>query len=738
MADTKLDTSSWGDPETIPAANQATKDPRADWGEPEELSLNAFDELTGEDIPLQFSGTSPNTAMNKTPLTALDRFKLSMGNEAGNIQYLKERFEDVQPILDKKGKPSKELAVLKEGKWHRVDPINGEIADPWEKAKEYAMDLTADAGPIGMALGAGAAIAAAPAALAAAGMTGAAATAGTIAGAAGSVGGAAAIAGATAAVRTSLGRVIGTYDATPAEQAWDIGFETLMNAAGQKFMLGVKPTASKVADKLAPLAAKFRDTVDDLTPDMIKSGASAVLNSPKNMFKHVMAAYSVGVDNFDMMVKHPFKVGALMKSVDSKVGGNVALYHDEIVKNQLNQVQNIASNSRSILSQIYGSMRNKILDSVDDKFVANLDDAVYSTYSDAVSKGFGKIVLDNGKELVGKDAAEHLALKGLHGAQFKLLSQKEMANAIKQGAELGDDLGVLAADTAAYKVVSEYYKSIGTFVGGASRTGKAGAKALLDFKKTASELSWSFSNSEKAQAVAGVKRIIDNSRTSIDKSIRQGLDRSGAGKAFDKMNATYSNLNKEFAPLLTAHQRYLKSGDQKVFESLLGSFLARPGKQASKRFAVDAAIDAAEEHGLKAISRNLANSKQMVQIGEAAKAFNPLKSSQMKADGLAASQAGMMAFAATSANMPLMLAVGGMQVLRQPGVAKSAAALTQGMAKGQQWLATQSPQMVDRFLSDPKAMQMFTNSIFSGPLQREQTEGMLMNMVQPPSQEPMQ
>ncbi len=681
-------------------------------------SETAIDDLTGEDIPDAFGGSSPLTAMNKSPLSALDRFKLSLGNEAGNLDYLKKRFGEVAPIPGKDGKPSKEIAVRENGKWHRIDPINGEISDPWERAKEYASDA-ADLGPIGLAIG----------------LPAAAVAAGASAPALATVGGAAAIGAGTAALRTSLGRIVGTYDATPAEQAWDIGFESLLNAAGTKVLAGVKPTAGWVAKRLGPLAEKFKDVVGDATPNAVKNGAEALANSPKAIFKNIMGGYSVGIDNFDTAVQHYPKVRALMESVEGMVGkGQPGLYHDRITEQQIGHVQEIAQNSRSMLSTIYGSMKNKILDKVDDNFSANLDDALHSTFTDALSKGFGKIQTPKG-DLVGSEAAEYIAKNGIKGAKFSLLSQKEMANAVKAGAELGDDLGILASDPKAYAVVKDYYNSIGTFAGGEARTGKAAAKALLDFKKVSSELSYSFANSEKAQSVAGVKRIIDTSRVAIDKSIRSGLEQSGAGAQFDKLNATYSNLSKEFAPLLAANERYAASKDMKVYEGLLGGFLARPGKQVSKKMAVDAAIDAAEEYGLKGISHNLKNAKTMVQVGEAAKAFNPIKSGQVKADALGLGQAGMMMWAVQTGRPEIIVAAAGTQVLRSPTTAKAGIALTQSMFKGQQFLTKQTPQMLDKFLSDPKAMGMFTNAIIQAPIVREQAEAALNGQIQQAEQQ---
>jgi hypothetical protein len=729
MADNNED---WQD---VPLDSSAQAPSADGW---EDVSLNHIDEISGEEVPVEFSGNSPETAINKSPLSAMDRLKLSMGNEAGNIGYLQEKFEDVKPITGPDGQPTKELAVLNAGKWHRVDPGTGEITDPWKLAKQYvkspstlvsdaaslageymenpaelAGDL-ADMGPIGL----GTAVAASPA-------VGALGAAGT------GVAGIAAAAGAgTAMLRTSLGRIVGTYDATPVEQTWDVAFETLMNAGAAKVIdAGVKPSAKYVASKIDDLAAKFKDVV----PDSVKGAAEAVANSPKAMFKKIFAGLSVGEDNFDTAVQNPAALKAVMNNTHAKAGNNVSLYHDEITGQQVGEIRTIAENAQGIMSQIYGKMKTKILDSVSPNFTANLDDVIQESYKKSIKSGFGRIIVGEGsaeRVLTGTVAEEYMAKMGMKGARFDLLSQKEMTGLIKDGAALGDELGFLAQDKEAYGLIRDFYNRLSVFRNAKSLSGREAAERLLDFKKVGSDIARALSESEKAQALPGVKRILDEARNGMDNKIFSQIKDSGAGEGFKALNQTYSQLSEEFAPLNSAVRQFKKSQDTKVFEGLLNKFLSRPGKNSSQKFAIDAAIDAAESNELGFLANTLKGAKTRIQVGEAAKAFNPLNPSGMKSGTFRASMGLWAAQQAVTGNPTMAVALAGGAMLSSPATAKAGVALTQGLMKGQQYLANLPKSQLAKFLDSPEAVAMYTNAVLQVPVIRSEVQGQLNSVIE--------
>jgi hypothetical protein len=561
---------------------------------------------------------------------------------------------------------------------------------------------------------------------------------------------------ASAAVRTSLGRIVGTYEATPAEQAWDIGFETLLNTAGVKIIAGVKPSAKWVAGRLDKVHQAFKDTIPGVA-GVEAAAKGAFIDMPKNVLKKIFAGYSVGIDNFDTFLENPNATKGMMNALHSKAGQNVAAYHDEGTRMQLKMIANIAENARGSLTKIYGAMRNKLLSEVPEDFAANLDKPIFSAYSDAISKGFGKIVVrtpdrvsvgardyltgqltqtvtkGGTKELVGDEAIEYLAKNGTKGVRFQLLSKQELANKLSNGDISGP--GEMVVDDAAYAALDNFYKQIGQFAGGANRTGRKGAQALLDFKKISTDLSYQLAQQENVKSSFVFKQVIDQARHTMDKSVRAELQRAGVSKNFDKLNSTYARLSDQFAPLLKAHA---KAQTEMDYQPLLSTFLSRPGKSVGARFAVDDLIDTANEYGLKEVSEEVSKGKLNIQIVEAAKAFNPLKPGQLKADGLGATQAGVLSYAALSANPALLGAAIGMQVLRSPRTARGAVVTTNALYQGQQMLSGMTEKQLNAFLSKPQAINSFVTGITSSPLVYMKAEGELNQLIEGARQQQLQ
>lgn len=161
---------------------------------------------------------TPQTALeNDTPVDVLDRLKLAFGNAKGGVNYLKNKFEDA--TVNEDGK----LLVKDKGVWQAVDPEGITRGDGWSFSEVIGdlADISRDV------LMGGAQLAGAAAAGAGTLGTGAAA---------GAVGAAAAASAASAAV----GRIIGTYDATPEEVVKDVAMDTLLAAAGETVALGAK------------------------------------------------------------------------------------------------------------------------------------------------------------------------------------------------------------------------------------------------------------------------------------------------------------------------------------------------------------------------------------------------------------------------------------------------------------------------------------------------------------------
>lgn len=715
---------------------------------PAKGSMEAFlnegqetDPLTGAPVPIPVAGHTPETALNRSIVSAQDRLALSFGTTSGNIEYLKRRFDGVSPILDNNGQPTKNLAVLKDKKWYRVDPENGEVpTDGWERTREYlkdAVDFAPEAIGLGTAMAANALIAAPAAGLIA--MSGGAAAPGVIGGI---VAADAAITGAVSAgLRTSLGRIIGTYDASPEEQAWDMGFESLLNLGGVKVAAGVKPTAKWTAGKLDAMKEAFKDTMPktaevlgELGGKAVRAGEVAV--SPaigaKNMLKKMLTSGTVGENNFDIMMENTARQKAMMNRLYEISKGKQfekVVYHDEGTKIQVKDIKDTADTIREDLSSIYDTMRNKILAQTPKNYSVNLEDPVRESYNKALSNGIGKLLVNEGDkqlELTGAAAVERLAQKGFKNAEFQLFSQAELANRIKRGASLDKGVGALSVDKEAHQLLSEYYKDLGQFVGGESRTGINGAKDLLDFKKVATDMSYKLAGTSAVQSAPAVKMLVDESRTAIDNSIMNSFSPHKLDTQFVDLNETYSNLSKGFYPFLDARKRYMSSGDPKIYEGLLNNFLSRPGKNPGARSAIDDAIAAADEHGLKEIADRLRDKKLNIQIVESAKAFNPINPGEVKRQNLSYAKALAYGAAAWSHDPKAIAIAAFLEATSNP---KTAQAAVYGLSQGQAMLSKMSPREIGNFLSNPDAMNKFSQAIIQAPFIREQAEQQVNNYV---------
>ncbi len=209
----------------------------------------------------------------------------------------------------------------------------------------------------------------------------------------------------------------------------------------------------------------------------------------------------------------------------------------------------------------------------------------------------------------------------------------------------------------------------------------------------------------------------------MDNSVYSELKRAGQHEAFDKLNSTYGRLSDQFAPLLKAQS---KASTDMDYIPLLNTFLSRPGKTPGARFAVDDLIETANEYGLSKLAKQAASDKLDIQVVEAAKAFNPIKPGQIKADAVGVSQLGLGMWAALSMHPAMIGAIAGAQMLRQPQTARYVAA---PLYRAQQVVSNMTKKELNLFLSDPRAMNTFMTGATAAPLQSLSTKMQLDQMI---------
>ena len=200
---------------------------------PDEILQRYVDTATLEARPNYADGSNPNKAIPKAIDGATwNRIKLSFGNKSPEqtVKYLEADYGVGNVTQSKSG--AIVVKNKKDGAWYQLDPEGGGQGDFVDRALERTRDILADNADIAASIGVGIATAGAAAPLAA-GLTGLAAVGG-----AGAVGAASGAGGAMG--RILMGRLVGTYDATPEQMARDIGVETLLGMAGGAFVPGVK------------------------------------------------------------------------------------------------------------------------------------------------------------------------------------------------------------------------------------------------------------------------------------------------------------------------------------------------------------------------------------------------------------------------------------------------------------------------------------------------------------------
>jgi hypothetical protein len=188
---------------------------------------------------------TPDNPVERSPVGLMDRLKLSMGNAKGQLAYLKNNYQDAQ--LRENG----DLIVKDKGAWYTVDPRGLGDGTGWDIAKELVGDV--------LDLGKDAVTTAGQVAGSAVGVAG---------GAPGMVAGAAAGGGLASGATIALGRILGTYDATPQEMARDVALDTLLSAGGEAVALGAKaaivPAAKKALAGLNKAAPEVKSMVTSL------------------------------------------------------------------------------------------------------------------------------------------------------------------------------------------------------------------------------------------------------------------------------------------------------------------------------------------------------------------------------------------------------------------------------------------------------------------------------------------
>lgn len=439
------------------------------------------DEMDGEFLPSYADGSSPDAPVNKSPLSITDRLALTTGNKVGNLRYLKNQYGDAK--LDKHGN----YTVLKDGAWYRADANGLGDGDAWERTKELIKD-TADLADIALATGGAMGGAAAGAA---AGM-GVASGPGSVAGAA--LGGAAA-----EGVRSSLGRLIGTYDATPEEQVKDIGWEGLLAMGGQTVALGAKPVLGMMKASME----NFAKSASNVGKEMSSGLWAQLTGQPRWALRRAMDAPADVLDKAQEAIKLIPRGASPVDAID-------------VIQGTQNTIlEAMAGEADQALKSQYKKELGNLVSKVPQDFSADVKTMVNETKIALHDAGYGKIVGTPGKEkFIPMSSAEIAQKMGVPEAQVPKIIGPDTREALNKVA------GIL-----------NEYSSFGTL------SGKVGAAKTVELKRAIGE---SFQDLIGSEVPASIKQVVLTAKKSLEEGIGKAFTAHGVGEDYIRMNAQYA------------------------------------------------------------------------------------------------------------------------------------------------------------------------------------------------------
>lgn len=394
-------------------------------GRDPESQIKSLDELN-----IQFN--TPKDAVPISPSSLAERFKLKAGayTTSGLMKKLKNEYEAVNYDEDKG------IVVKENGVWRTFDPgliQSLSSGDPWEITKEIGKDIAEFAPGFAARAGAGAVGAAKGAAIGS--------VAGPVGSIAGAIAGGAAGVGAVAAADTTLGKLQGTYDATPGEQLADVALETTLSAAGYAIPFAVKPTKELITQA-------FR-----------KIGNSA----SKSVFAQLLGA-TVGKP--PAMMERLFNKPKLINNmIDATRGKGYQAADDLLTARATNQVKTVMGNVQKGLSKEFGKKEVEFLKTLGDDFSADITPAVQRTMAQLQS-GTG-VGLVNPITQTAKDGTKKLT-------GYKPVSLREFREL------MGPDVPGISLSKA-YRGLNEITRQGNQAL---STGGKASAKQILELRRS--------------------------------------------------------------------------------------------------------------------------------------------------------------------------------------------------------------------------------------------------------------
>jgi hypothetical protein len=690
---------------SAPAAQSAPVDYAA-----MEQELDSMFMSDGEVRPAYARGDSPDMAINKSPLSVDDRAKISVGNEKGIEKFLTEKYGEVKK--DANG----DLVVNSNGLWHRVDAEGLGEVNPWKATKDLLKGNTQAFQEV-LKEGAADLQDILPTVANVAGNVGIAMKTGNL----GLLGQAAAAGGTGAGLSmgiSSLGKLYGTYDATPGEQMQEAAFETMLNIAG----VGIAPLAKGVKVIGGKTASKLYDVIDDTNVgsfviDSLEAAGQnlkGMVGESKELAAQVLAfAGGYSPDKMYRYMDRPTQVVKSLKSAMSN-GRTEGEAISRLQKESLADGVEVVKGTRKALTSYYDDLMGQVKSQIPEGTQFETQKPAQMLLEDLQKRGIIKTVsrarsdgsvLYSKADLVSPDQIEQLALSGNTDPLVTALYKNEASG--KQLTELVKSLNVAASVPGksfddmikAEKMLDNSFRDLKdrAFMDGVSK----------DFIDTISTFKQTVMGNVEAQTQAALKGA---------KSAKPGLVES-----YGQLKTKYREAAAEVDDILDVHSQLMKGNytDMQAGEKLVNMITQSGVKSLTKKEVAESAVSVLGKYNPKILE-----SVDRIADREAAKAFVPkLRKGMVQ---FAAPLAAGAAYAGSdNANVGLTAGIATAAVT-SPRMALS---LLKGMKAGKNFLITRPVAELDAFRQSPEAMRMFFQSLTDVPVIEEQAKEALLGQA---------
>lgn len=427
---------------------------------------------TGQDIPanVKFQYNTAANPVQASPESVTSRLMLeNFTDDKSKLAYLTQKYGEVIP--DK----NNGLVVNNNGVYQAYDPRFFNTYNPRELAEGFVEQLPRMVGPAAAAA-AVVAIAGSPVGLLAIGGT--ALAAGLISG----------------SVRTSLGRLMGTYKADPEEQAKDIGLEGLVNLAGSYIPLGAKAGWGVVS--------KAAQTIKNTASEGVQSAATSIFGKLTGAGESAMST---------LIEDSPGVISTLKKNLadaggDVKEGINLATQRAaDTAKAWLDQ------GIKALPAQFKAGMVEAADQAEKGNFKANVSDIIASTKQEIEKLNLGKFA-DSVDEKTGRIVTD-----------FRPLNEAEKTQ-----------LGVADPAPGAMEQIQRVTKLLGRYANDGELEGKQAFDRLANLNKELNQIKYGLPD-----ATPEYQRAVNMTIGAFKNNLGQTFTDQGLGDAWIAANKPY-------------------------------------------------------------------------------------------------------------------------------------------------------------------------------------------------------